>query len=347
MSIQKYLDELQSKKKKYRMSDKIENDGNYVWVDQGNSFSIAPKVEPKLPAGCYVVDSTMDGRNIFTKQDVTTDDLIVVEDSTSEKIVKEIKDFWNLKERFKEYGFIHKRGILLAGPPGGGKTVTLNLVVNTVINEWDGIAIYVGRPFVAAKCLKDLRTVEKDRPVVCIIEDIDETIQVYGESLLLDLLDGGQQIENVVFIATTNHVEKLEDRIVNRPSRFDTVVFVHPPADNLRYAFLKKKAPDLTEDELNHWTKISAGLSFAHMKEMVIMVKCFGKDVDEVADRLKNMDVKSEAKNFDVDNKKNPIGFVTNKNDDRSDEPRRRGTDEDTLPGITTPGRDLSKEFNK
>lgn len=340
-TIQEFVDNLYYERDKNKMSDKE----GFVWIDDGRSYSIAPKVEKTLPSGCYTVDSTMDGRNVFTKQFVATDNLIVVEDSVSEKIVKEIEDFWNLKDTFKKFGFVHKRGILLAGPPGGGKTVTLNLVINTVINKWNGVAIYVGRPFIAAKCLKDLRTVEKDRPVVCIIEDIDETIATYGESLLLDLLDGGSQINNVVFIATTNHVEKLEDRIVNRPSRFDTVLFVHPPSPAIRKAFLKEKAQDLTDDELQHWVKISEGLSFAHLKEMIIMVKCFGRDIDEVADRLKNMDIREEAKNFDGDTKKNPIGFRTSASgsEDREEPLFIPQNSEPCAP----PPPDLSKEFNK
>ena len=68
-----------------------------------------------------------------------------------------------------------------------------------------------------------LREIEPDRKIILILEDIDNFINVDKALLtkLLQILDGSNKLDNIITIATTNYQEKLEERIANRPSRFD------------------------------------------------------------------------------------------------------------------------------
>ena len=54
-----------------------------------------------------------------------------------------------------------------------------------------------------------VRKVEKTRPLLCVIEDIDLVIEKFGEEVFLNFLDGLNSIENVVYVATTNNLEKI------------------------------------------------------------------------------------------------------------------------------------------
>ena len=132
------------------------------------------------------------------------------------------------------------------------------------------------------------REVEPNRPVVCVFEDIDAIIDRYGESELLSLLDGDSQVDKVVNIATTNYPERLDKRIVSRPRRFDRLIKVEVPADEVRKAFLKAKLPKT--QSVDTWFKLTKGLSFAGLSECIISVICLGNDLEETIAVLKEIE---------------------------------------------------------
>lgn len=282
-------------------------DQKSVWVDNNDQYSLAPRTKRKLPSGLYTCTVTMQGARVFNKKSFTTDELIVLDNSPSQRVLKEIEQFWESRNKFVENGFLHKRGFLLGGPPGGGKTATINLVVQSIIEDHDGIAIYVKDPSVAADCLQDLRKAEPDRPLVAIMEDLDDLVDRYNDTMFLALLDGEHQIDNIVFIATTNYAHKLKERIVKRPSRFDTCLHIGMPCEDVRRIFINKKM-DLDEESLDYWVRMTDGLSVAHIKEVIILNLCFDIPVDEAVKRFDELDLKKLEDEFEQD-QKNPIGF--------------------------------------
>src|SRR5262249_23195198 len=79
------------------------------------------------------------------------------------------------------------------------------------------------------RCVALFRQVEPDRPIVCVFEDIDAIIAVYGDSDLLQWLDGNQQVDRAGNLASTNYPEKLDRRIIARPRRFDRILRIATP----------------------------------------------------------------------------------------------------------------------
>jgi hypothetical protein len=61
------------------------------------------------------------------------------------------------------------------------------------------------------------------------------------------------------------------------------------PSDAARRFYLEKKEPSLTPEELDQWVEFSDGLTIPHLKEMIISIKCYGKDIKETVDRMKSM----------------------------------------------------------
>jgi SpoVK/Ycf46/Vps4 family AAA+-type ATPase len=134
------------------------------------------------------------------------------------------------------------------------------------------------------------------------IEDIDAIITRYGEASLLALLDGELQIDNVVTIATTNYPEQLDARFVNRPSRFDEIIYIGMPSAPAREVFLKKKNKRLASNsvELAKWVKATDGWSIAHMRELIVAIECLDNPFDETVERLKKMnDIKPNSEHAD------------------------------------------------
>ena len=259
------------------------------WGNDGKIFTATTNTNKILPSDCYRLSVNQSGSVAFISQCLTTDKLLRLPDSKSDEVISEIEKFWPLKERFKEYGFSHKRGFLLHGPAGSGKTSTLQLVIQDILKR-NGIALLGDAPILLAAALADLREVEPERQLVVVLEDIDTIIKHYGESAVLSVLDGEHQVENVVYIATTNYPEDLDGRITNRPSRFDKIVKIGMPSDDARSLYLMTKLGTTVYDGID-LVKETDGLSIAHLKELIVSVYCQNNNVVETLTRLKNMKI--------------------------------------------------------
>ena len=271
-----------------------------LWAVSGDRYFPCEQSVDKLPSGFYTVDMDMQTGLFFHKQPLMTDDLFELPDCASEQALAEIEKFWTLEDHYRKYGFLWKRGFLFWGPPGSGKTSTVQIVIQKIIKR-GGIAVSVYRPDVAAIGFKVLRKIEPTRPLVAILEDIDAIASHRGETELLAMLDGEHQVDNVVVIATTNYPERLDPRIINRPSRFDTIYKIGMPSLEARRMYLGLKSMHLSanEREMEKWAEDTADLSIAHIKELIISVEVFGANYDETLDRLRSMaECNSDSKEF-------------------------------------------------
>jgi SpoVK/Ycf46/Vps4 family AAA+-type ATPase len=162
-------------------------------------------------------------------------------------------------------------------------------------------AVFCEHPGFLTRAMEVFRKIEPDRPVVCLFEDIDAIIEEYGDSELLGWLDGSHQINKVINIATTNYPERLDRRIVSRPRRFDRIIKIEAPTAGMRETYLKKKLPELAGNgELGLWVKLTDGLSFAALAELVISVACLGNNLEDTIKLLRQLDDQHpSSKEFD------------------------------------------------
>lgn len=262
----------------------MENDGRWrPWTNHA--------LRDIPPPGTYMPMRDMGGPFLQPFQFVS-DELYQLPEPYSETVIAEIDRFWQLKEEFVKRGFVYKRGILLHGQPGAGKTALIKIITQKAVERQGAVVVTCnGNVPTTFSLVTALRQTDENIPIVAILEDIDQYIddEADEEVELLSCLDGEQQVAGVVYIATTNNIQKLPPRLVNRPSRFDTVMEVTMPGAAARYTYLKLKEPSLTPIELENWVKVSDGLSIAHLKEMILAVKCFGQSPEAAVKRLRAM----------------------------------------------------------
>jgi SpoVK/Ycf46/Vps4 family AAA+-type ATPase len=255
-----------------------------------------------VPSGLYEPHYNRDVNQVTLKKlPFTTDELYKLPSVEIQEILSDIQKFWDSKELYENYKFVHKRGILLYGEPGCGKSGIIQLCIRQII-ELNGLVINVKDEdsvdyFI--DFMPHFRNIEPNRPIVVILEDLESIAGEgkYATSQLLNILDGVKQIENVVYVATTNYPEKLEERISNRPSRFDRRYQVEMPNAEIREAYLRAKLGDKVNDiDLVRWIKRTEDMSLSHLKELVISVFLLDKTFDDALALLEGMKVKPRVK---------------------------------------------------
>lgn len=276
------------------------------WTTGDNKcFFAAGYTTDFLPPGVYEINQSPQSGLYFEKIPVRTEGLIRFPQTNSERVIKEIDTFWNREQVFKEYGLTYKRGIILWGPPGAGKTCTVNLLMQDVVSR-AGLVIKFTSPHLFLQGMRVLREVQPTTPIVVLMEDIDAIIHHYEESPVLNILDGVESVQKVVFLATTNYPELLGPRIINRPSRFDKRFHIgHPNAESRKLYLNHLSAGKALKIDLDKWVRGTDGFSIAHLKELFVAVVIIGDDYEEALENLTLMreDISSDkdsGKNFNL-----------------------------------------------
>lgn len=271
----------------------------FSWAEgsKSNCFVVGRNTKV-LPSGFYTTRQNEDGSYSYYRQTVKTDELISFKNSLAAEILGEIKQFWNNADKFKQYGFLQRRGYMFYGPPGSGKTAITEQIVSSTVSNGGVAFMCRNDPEDFSGGLAWFRKYEPERQIVCLFEDIDSIIDRYGESDLLSCLDGENQVDHVLNIATTNYPEELDKRIINRPRRFDRIVKIGFPDAKIREQYFITKL-NISPTEVKKWVNVTKNFSFAAMTDLVINVKCFGYTLDDSAKKVSStLNVKADSKDF-------------------------------------------------
>lgn len=161
-------------------------------------------------------------------------DTLFFDDNASQKITDHIDKFLSNETIYKDRSLLYKTGILLYGAPGTGKS-SLVTAIATKYN-YDLISIDMGT-FATLDTNALVESINADNSkYVVLLEDIDAVVKSRTAkdadkedksiiNKLLQLLDSTSSPTNVIFVATTNYVEVLDEAII-RDGRFDLKVEV-------------------------------------------------------------------------------------------------------------------------
>lgn len=204
-------------------------------------------------------------------------DNLILGGTLKQDIQADLTNFFTAKETYESYGIPWKRGILFIGAPGNGKTHT----VKALINKMQVPCLYV-------KSLRaqydnphhNIKTVferaRESAPCLLILEDLDSLVDDSNRSFFLNEIDGFAANTGIVILATTNHPEKIDPAILNRPSRFDRKYYFELPAIAERVAYINlwngklKTIMRLEDGEVGKIAEITDGFSFAYLKELFL-----------------------------------------------------------------------------
>ena len=216
-------------------------------------------------------------KELYDAIKTATFDNLILRDELKLEIQNDFAQFFCSREVYERHDIPWKRGVLFIGPPGNGKTHTVKALANQLAKA----CLYVkGFKSEYATDLENMRLVFKrarmTTPCLVILEDLDSMIDDKSRAFFLNELDGFETNTGVVVLATTNHPDRLDPAILNRPSRFDRKYYFDLPAEAERCAYISAWNKEL-QSELRLSETAGAevvgqteGFSFAYMKELFL-----------------------------------------------------------------------------
>ena len=246
-----------------------------------------------LPAGVYDYQTPWMQPPYLRRVGFVGDSMVDLPDDPTSEVLAHIKDFWSKEPAFRELGITFKRGIILYGPPGGGKTATIFRLAKELESQ-NAVMLVAQSAQEATAAIEMVKVLEPKRKIVVVLEDLDGIVNRYGDEALTHLLDGGTDVDSVLFLATTNYPERLPNRILNRPSRFDVRMRIGMPSTEARRVYIEHVVKGNLLVEIDELVEKTAGLGIAAIKEVIILTQIFEHTVDEAVDKVKNTNIQSD-----------------------------------------------------
>lgn len=197
---------------------------------------------------------------------------VLLSESIKQDIFRSIDEFFKEDGHFfKEYGLPYKRGILLYGSPGNGKTT----LVKSITGSTKAPVVYWQiTEFTGSHSVQEVfGIVTRLAPAILVIEDID-SMPEYTRSVFLNTLDGTQSREGLFIIGTTNYPQKIDPALINRAGRFDRAYEIPSPTEKVRENYLRKLDINniFTDEQFADMAKRSKGLSMSQLNELYMSV---------------------------------------------------------------------------
>jgi hypothetical protein len=199
---------------------------------------------------------------------------IVLEAEIMQIIQRNVFDFFAHSAQLAQHKVPLNRGLLFYGSPGTGKTFTCHYIYHELKNVTCIVAS--GQSLVHIKSVCNIARMLQ--PTLVILEDVDlvfasREINLYSSALgeLMDQLDGFKPDDNIVFILTTNSLDRMEKAIKDRPGRINQIVYFDLPNRELRLRYLKSYLSHCNTEKIDfeNLSKKIDGVSQAFIKDWV------------------------------------------------------------------------------
>lgn len=156
------------------------------------------------------------------------EDELIFADDVRKQVVTSIFTPIEQTDNCRKYRIPLKRGILLEGPFGVGKTLTANVTAKKCVEN--------GWTFIYLSSVSELETAihfaKSYQPAVIFAEDVDRVMEGERDESMDEILNTIDGVDTkgmeLMVVLTTNHVENIEPAMM-RPGRLDAVISVSAP----------------------------------------------------------------------------------------------------------------------
>lgn len=202
-------------------------------------------------------------------------DSLVLADGVLERIERQVAGMATHAEALRAAGRDVKRGLLLFGPPGTGKTMTTRYLSGLLPDRTVLVVAGADLGGLSAAC----RLARLLSPATVVLEDVDlvaeERTFHHGQNhlmaALLNEMDGIDGADDVAFVLTTNRADLLEPALAARPGRVDQAVEIKLPDAACRARLVELYGAGIALDEAQRGALVERldGVSAAFVKELM------------------------------------------------------------------------------
>ncbi|KAF9780226.1 P-loop containing nucleoside triphosphate hydrolase protein [Thelephora terrestris] len=206
---------------------------------------------------------------------------VILDEDFKATLQKDVFGFFSSERVYLELQIPWKRGIVMYGPPGNGKTISIKAIMKGALERGysplyvKSFKSWAGEEFAMSQVFRKARA---EAPCVLILEDLDSLINDSNRSFFLNQLDGLENNDGLLVIGSTNHYDRLDPAITKRPSRFDRKFLFDKPTHDERVLYLQywqKKLrhnkdisfSDALKDQI---ADLTYDFSFAYLKEAFV-----------------------------------------------------------------------------
>ena len=201
---------------------------------------------------------------------------VILPEGVLERVERHTIVFAERAERLLAAGRSLKRGLLLYGAPGTGKTLT----VMYLSTRMPGRTVILTTGLGMGLLHPALQLARVLAPSMVVLEDVDLIAEERGRAFspagpllfeLLNEMDGLRDDSDVIFVLTTNRPDILEPALAARPGRIDLAVELPLPDDEARRRLLDLYAQglELRDVDLDKVVARTAGATPAYIKELL------------------------------------------------------------------------------
>ncbi|KAF2683487.1 P-loop containing nucleoside triphosphate hydrolase protein [Lentithecium fluviatile CBS 122367] len=220
----------------------------------------------------------------------------VILDPKMKKALTEVANkFFDNEDIYKEYGVPWKRGLIFHGPVGNGKTISLKALMHTLQERKKPVVTLYVKSAPYAYDIRQVFTMARAMtPCMLVLEDIDTIVTRNTRSYFFNEVDGLENNDGILMIATTNHLDELDPGLSKRPSRFDRKYLFPLPnkgersqyAQYWRNKLKNKESIEFPSKLCDAIADITEDFSFAYLKEAFVatlleLARNHGGDDDE------------------------------------------------------------------
>jgi hypothetical protein len=215
------------------------------------------------------------GITFHRRPGLTSDDLVLPA-GVLDRVRRHVAGVAHHRDRLRAHGQHLKRGLLLHGPPGTGKTHTVRYLLGalpelTVVLLAGPSIQFVSEAAQLARAMQPALVVLEDCDLVAESRDHHRGGDQPLLFAVLEALDGLSDDADVAFLLTTNRIDVLEPALAQRPGRVDLAVEVPLPDTEARHRLIRLYARDLpfAPAALDTAARRSAGTTASFAKELV------------------------------------------------------------------------------
>ncbi|KAH6518379.1 hypothetical protein HBI81_174530 [Parastagonospora nodorum] len=224
-------------------------------------------------------------RELFRSVDGSSWTDVILDPDMKKGLIEDVQGFFDTQAVYKEFAVPWKRGVILHGVPGNGKTVSIKALMHALNQRPEPISSLYVKSFqtncgTEQESIKDIFIMARSMaPCLLVFEDLDSLVHDKVRSYFLNEVDGLESNDGILMIGSTNHLDKLDPAISKRPSRFDRKYHFKLPEVRERTAYamywrnklMKNNTVDYPEEVAGLIAQLTEGFSFAYMKELFVM----------------------------------------------------------------------------